>query len=122
MARMIVIRGSPGETVDVADLRGETAPTMSSVQYEVCVEGASGVRAATEGGAHRIELCAGRLEGGLTPGPGTLAAAAEVQGAPPIVVLVRPRGGDFIYDRDERRSLEADVFGTRVSTGSPSGR
>ena len=42
------------------------------ITCEVCVEGFSGAAAAEAGGGHRIELCAGLIEGGTTPSMGTL--------------------------------------------------
>lgn len=89
---------------------------------EVCVEGAGGARAAEEGGAHRVELCAGLVEGGTTPSLGTITQSLELVSIP-IVVLLRPRGGDFCYDdlemgvmtRDVRQVRELGAFG--IATG-----
>ncbi len=92
------------------------------ITCEVCVEGAGGARAAEEGGAHRVELCAGLVEGGTTPSLGTIARSLEVVSIP-IVVLLRPRGGDFLHDelemevmiRDIRHVRELGAFG--IATG-----
>jgi len=82
------------------------------ITCEVCVEGLPGALAAAEGGAHRIELCAGLVEGGTTPSPGTLALALE-RAKVDTVVLVRPRGGDFLYSRAELDTLLLDVAAAR---------
>ena len=90
---------------------------------EVCVEGIQGAEAAARGGAHRIELCAGLVEGGTTPSFGTLDAVLE-RVSVATVVLVRPRGGDFLYDeaeadvllRDVRRVRDFGAFG--IATGA----
>lgn len=74
---------------------------------EVCVESLAGVRAARAAGAERVELCTALGEGGLTPGAGLLEAALTV--GIDVVVLVRPRGGDFLYDEDEFDVLARDV-------------
>lgn len=90
---------------------------------EVCVEGFPGALAAQAGGADRVELCAGLVEGGTTPSRGTIEATIEALSIP-TVVLIRPRGGDFLYSaeevqvmlRDVRRAREAGAFG--VATGA----
>lgn len=75
---------------------------------EVCVEGIQGARAAWDGAAHRIELCAGLVEGGTTPSNGTVEIVLDLLEIP-TVVLVRPRGGDFLYDEMEMDVIIADV-------------
>lgn len=79
---------------------------------EVCVEGVDGLLAAQAAGADRVELCAGLLEGGLTPSFGTVRTALELASVP-FHVIVRPRGGDFLYSEVEYRSMLADVAALR---------
>jgi copper homeostasis protein len=79
---------------------------------EVCVEGVPGAKAAEAGRAHRIELCAGLVEGGTTPSIGTISKALEIV-AIPIMVLIRPRGGDFLYTAEELGALLGDVEAVR---------
>lgn len=79
---------------------------------EICVESAAGAVAAEAGGADRVELCAGRVVGGVTPD------AAEVVRAVgalmiPVHVLVRPRAGDFVYGADEFEALRRGVVEAR---------
>ncbi|GBQ88373.1 copper homeostasis protein CutC [Acetobacter nitrogenifigens DSM 23921 = NBRC 105050] len=74
---------------------------------EVCVDSIGGLRAAWEGEADRIELCAALSLGGLTPSPGLLAVAA--QGATPVYVMIRPRGGDFVFSVDEEATMRRDI-------------
>ena len=78
------------------------------VLLEVCVDSVAGVLAARDGGAARVELCAGLIEGGTTPSAGLLELALE-QVDIDIRVLVRPRGGDFLYDASEWEVLRRDV-------------
>jgi copper homeostasis protein len=79
---------------------------------EVCVEGIDGLLAAQEAGADRVELCASLVEGGITPSLGTVRTALA-QATVPFHVIVRPRGGDFLYSEAEFRSMIADVEALR---------
>jgi copper homeostasis protein len=75
---------------------------------EICVDSIDGVRAAKAAGADRVELCADLLEGGITPSLGMIRRARAVGGIK-VHVIVRPRGGDFLYDDDEFAAMEADI-------------
>lgn len=75
---------------------------------EVCVEGLEGLRAAQTAGAGRIELCAALAEGGITPSPGTVREALRIATVP-VHVMIRPRGGDFLYSDDEFASILTDA-------------
>jgi copper homeostasis protein len=79
---------------------------------EICVEGIDGLLAAQAAGADRVELCASLVEGGITPSLGTVRAALD-QATVPFHVMVRPRGGDFLYSDTEYRSMLADVAALR---------
>lgn len=75
---------------------------------EICCGDLGSVLAAKVGGAQRIELCSGLLEGGLTPSMG-LIRAAVASGLPEINVLIRPRPGDFLYTPEELALMESDI-------------
>ncbi len=81
--------------------------------FEICVEGVDGALAAERGGADRVELCAGLLEGGLTPSLGTIREAVPRLRIP-IHVIVRPRGGDFLYSEAEFAAMLGDVAAIRA--------
>jgi copper homeostasis protein len=66
----------------------------------------AGARVAAAAGAARVELCAGLSDGGLTPSVALIEAAAEIA---EVHVLVRPRPGDFHYDRDELDLIVRDI-------------
>jgi len=78
------------------------------VLVEACVETVDGARAAETGGAGRIELCAGLIEGGTTPSAGAIAQARE-RIAIPLFVIVRPRGGDFVYSDGDLGVMRHDI-------------
>lgn len=83
----------------------DTAPVI-----EICIDSVAGVRAAFAAGAQRVELCAGLLEGGITPSAGMIrAAVAAAAGAIKVHVIIRPRGGDFLFDADEVEAMAADI-------------
>jgi len=79
---------------------------------EIAVESADGARAAERGGADRVELCAHLAAGGLTPSLGAIETALAAV-AIPIVVLVRPRAGDFVYSDAEVEAMRRDVLAAR---------
>lgn len=75
---------------------------------EICCGDLASVLAAKAGGACRIELCSGLLEGGLTPSMGLIRAAVAT-GMPEINVLIRPRPGDFLYTPEELALMKSDI-------------
>jgi copper homeostasis protein len=81
---------------------------MPSVALEVAVESVTDARSAAAGGADRLELCAALDLGGLTP---TLGTFQEIRAATtlPLVVMIRPRGGDFVYDASELAVMKRDI-------------
>src|SRR5690349_11189989 len=85
---------------------------MTNPLIEICVEGIDGLLAAQQGGADRVELCASLLEGGITPSLGTVRAALKLATVP-FHVMVRPRGGDFLYSAAEFETMQVDVEALR---------
>ena len=100
---------------------------MRDVLLEVCVDSPEGLAAAVEGGADRIELCAALGLGGLMPAPGLMARAARI--AVPVMVLIRPVAGGFVYDQatveaaveDIRAAKALGLAGVVVGAGGPEG-
>jgi copper homeostasis protein len=76
--------------------------------FEICVDSLAGVRAAKAAGADRVELCADLLEGGITPSRGMIRHAKTIAGIG-LNVMIRPRGGDFLFDEDEFAVMKSDI-------------
>ena len=85
------------------------------VLVEACVETVDGARAAEAGGAGRIELCAGLIEGGTTPSASAIAHARQ-RVAIPLFVIVRPRAGDFVYSDDDLAVIRHDIAGAKSAS------
>lgn len=79
------------------------------MRIELSVDTIGGAVAADELGADRIELCSAGALGGLTPGPGLLAAALARCRRAEVHVLIRPREGGFEYSPAEVDAMLADV-------------
>lgn len=78
------------------------------VQLEIACGSLRSALAAQAGGADRVELFADPAAGGTTPSHGTLALVRD-RVRLPLFVLVRPRGGDFLYDEAEVEAMLADI-------------
>lgn len=79
---------------------------------EICAGSVESAIAARDGGAERIELCAALEVGGVTPSAGLIAQARKVEGLT-LNVIIRPRGGDFLYDEHEAACMEQDILTCR---------
>ena len=76
---------------------------------EVCAYNIQSCIIAEKAGASRIELCADPLQGGTTPSFGLLQYAIEHISIP-IFPMIRPRGGNFIYDAHELVIMQKDIL------------
>ncbi len=76
---------------------------------EICANSVESAVNAQKAGASRVELCAGMPEGGTTPSFGTILAARRLLDATRLHVLIRPRGGDFLYTRLEQEIMLHDI-------------
>jgi len=77
-------------------------------KLEICVDTVDSAIIAQESGADRVELCNNLIEGGTTPGPGTIASVRNNLSIP-INVIIRPRGGDFLYTDLEYDIMRRDI-------------
>lgn len=79
---------------------------------EICVDRLDSVQVCAGQGVDRIELCAALSEGGLTPSIGFLQAARRI--FPGIIMMmIRPRCGDFFYSNEEIELMQADIRAAR---------
>ena len=77
-------------------------------RFEICANSVASCIAAQEGGADRVELCAGIPEGGTTPSFGLIWNARESIDIA-LNVIIRPRGGDFLYNESELAEMLFDI-------------
>ncbi|WP_294721791.1 copper homeostasis protein CutC [Prevotella sp.] len=82
---------------------------MNGFRFEVCANGVESCLAAQEGGADRVELCAGIPEGGTTPSYGEIKVARKLLSSTQLNVIIRPRGGDFLYSPLEIERMKEDI-------------
>jgi copper homeostasis protein len=75
---------------------------------EACVENLSEALTAQERGADRIELCENLAEGGTTPSYGTIITCKKHLSIP-VIVMIRPRGGNFVYSNMEVDAMLEDI-------------
>ncbi len=76
---------------------------------EVVVYNIDAAIRAQEGGADRIELCDNPGEGGTTPSYGTIEVVRKALTID-VFIMIRPRGGDFLYSNDEFFSMKRDIY------------
>lgn len=77
-------------------------------KIEICVDNVEAALDAQAAGADRIELCNSLLEGGTTPSGGLISSARENLSIE-LHVIIRPRGGDFLYSDPDYDIMRRDV-------------
>jgi copper homeostasis protein len=89
---------------------------------EICAYNIQSALIAEKAGAARVELCASAPEGGITPSLGNLKLTREKLSIE-LYPIIRPRGGDFLYDEEEWAIMRQDILFCRsigcegISTG-----
>ena len=78
-------------------------------KIEICANSVESAVKAQEGGAYRVELCAGIPEGGTTPSFGEIRLARQLLQQTKLHVIIRPRGGDFLYSQTELEIMLHDI-------------
>ncbi len=87
---------------------------MVNPKIEVCANSAASCVAAEQGGAVRVELCAGIPEGGTTPSYGEMVTSRRAIGIQ-LNVIIRPRGGDFLYTPAEVQTMLLDIEAAKAA-------
>lgn len=83
---------------------------MHRIVLEVCVDSVESAVAAVNGGADRLEVCANiGVGGGTTPSMGLLKAISSVVPHTPLMLMIRPRIGDFLYSGSEFDVMLEDI-------------
>jgi len=80
----------------------------SKIISEICVDSVESAIAAQSGGAQRVELCDNLMEGGTTPSFGSIEVARKLLDIK-LHIIVRPRGGDFLYSDTEFEIMKRDI-------------
>jgi copper homeostasis protein len=75
---------------------------------EVCANSFQSAKNAQDAGAHRIELCENLEIGGVTPSQSLLKQVSEELNIPAFI-LIRPRGGDFVYSKNEFEVMKSNI-------------
>jgi copper homeostasis protein len=96
---------------------------MSGVRpplVEICVDDVAGALAAEAEGADRIELCSALSEGGLTPSFGLVQAVLGRVRRIGVRIMIRPRGGNYVFSAEEVDVMLADIAAFRALPKAPS--
>jgi copper homeostasis protein len=83
-------------------------PFCSMTLLEVCIETLPEAIQAVEAGADRLEVCSSMVESGTTPSIGLVSAIMERLDVPAFI-MIRPRGGDFVFDDAELDVMRRDI-------------
>jgi copper homeostasis protein len=81
---------------------------MNTFLLEICANSVESALMAQQGGAHRVELCENIIEGGTTPSYGAIQLARKNLSID-LNIIIRPRGGDFLYSADEYDIMCTDI-------------
>ena len=83
-----------------------------SLLFEIAIESLRSAYIAEKAGAKRVELCAALSEGGITPSIGMIRQVCE-NSLLDVFVIIRPRGGDFLYSEAEFEIMCLDILAAK---------
>jgi copper homeostasis protein len=93
----------------MSDITNSPFRGLGGIILEIAVFNIHSAIVAANAGADRIELCENPFEGGTTPSYGTLKMVREKISIP-VFPIIRPRGGDFLYNNEEYEVIKKDVL------------
>lgn len=82
---------------------------MKKCELEVCAYSLESCRAAKEARADRVELCTAMYDGGTTPSAALIRMARRITEGMELFVMIRPRGGDFLYSEEEYLQMQEEI-------------
>ncbi|MBR5205765.1 MAG: copper homeostasis protein CutC [Alistipes sp.] len=82
------------------------------MKFELCAYSVEACHTAARLGVNRVELCASPAEGGVTPSLATIERVAAIPNLD-LSVMIRPRGGDFLYSDEEFQTMLQDIAHAR---------
>ena len=85
-----------------------TVKCFKNIKTELCAYSVEACRVAQRLGVDRVELCASPAEGGVTPSYATIERVSKIEGLG-LSVMIRPRGGDFLYSDEEFQTMLQDI-------------
>lgn len=91
-----------------------TVNNSKQLKTELCAYSVEACRVAARLGVDRVELCASPAEGGVTPSLATIEQVAQIEGLD-LSVMIRPRGGDFLYSDEEFETMLRDIEHVRTA-------
>lgn len=94
--------------LSIIHFKFEPKQHFCSMIKEACVETFEEAAQAEQNGANRIELCADLAEDGLTPSFELMQKACSTLKIP-VMVMIRPRAGNFIYSEDEIGKMKSEI-------------
>ncbi|MBS2212423.1 copper homeostasis protein CutC [Carboxylicivirga mesophila] len=77
--------------------------------FEICIDSVQSAINAQTAGAHRVELCDNLFEGGTTPSAGMIQQVKKMAPGVKLFIIIRPRGGDFVYSEAEVSVMLNDI-------------
>lgn len=86
---------------------------VQNAQLEIACFNLESALIAQENGADRVELCAGIEVGGTTPNFEIVKQAREKL-AIDLYVMIRPKGGNFVYTDAEFQLMQADILALKA--------
>lgn len=79
------------------------------IEIEIAIDDAEGALIAEQSGAQRVEVCSDLSVGGLTPSIGMVKEILQTTQSIDLVIMIRPRAGNFHYSQSELATMAADI-------------